>query len=71
MERAAKYYRRFGHIIRRIISEAEPNFIGATLDLGALASGPIQVTPTLPGRKSVRAERLVQTVKDRMCTLDA
>lgn len=71
VERAAKFYRRFGHTLRRITPDAEPNFIGATLDLGALASGPIQVTPTLPGRKSKRAERCVQTSKDRMCTLDA
>ena len=40
VEKAAKFYRRFGHTLRRITPDAEPNFISATLELGALAIGP-------------------------------
>ena len=61
-------YLSYGHSIKRITPDAESNFIGATEVLGR---SQIIVTPTIPSRKSKRVERLVQTAKDRINTLDA
>ena len=66
--KAKDLYLRYGHTIKRITPDAEANFIGAT---DALGRSQILVTPTIPGRKSKRVERLIQTAKDRIGTLDA